>query len=417
MLLLASFLTGCQSPVPASTPAGDEGLSATSTVLPPPEAVNSFLADYEFPASIDPAKHYLFYLHGRIIEDQGLPAISPDFGEYQYEAILQKLESHGFEVISEQRPKDTDGDQYARRVAEQVKTLIDSGVPPENITVVGASKGAGIAATVSSLAENTGLNFVLLGFCSPDTVEELVKNQMVLYGNVLAIRDASDDLSGSCNDLFAYSTGKGLGKHKEILLQIGTGHGILYQPLDEWIAPTVDWAQGKTLSAGEIAILDSLEQVDDYPLYTMRYSGPYTLSSLLHEMPGQQLTTVTTNSSTCEINWGCSLFASLGDEENRLFGRNFDWRFSPALLLFTDPPDGYASVSMVDIEYLGFEGELSRNLTGLPLEDRRALLDAPYLPFDGMNEKGLAIGMAAVPWQEMPVDAGQRKQSAAGDHP
>ena len=404
MLLLVSFLTGCQSPVPASTPGGDEGLSATSTVLPPLEAVNSFLADYDFPASIDPAKHYLFYLHGRIIEDQDLPAVSPDFGEYQYEAILQELESRGFKVISEQRPKDTDGDQYAQRVAEQVKTLINSGVPPGNITVVGASKGAGIAATVSSLAENTGLNFVLLGFCSPDTVEALVKNQMVLYGNVLAIRDASDDLSGSCNDLFAYSTGKGLGKHKEILLQVGTGHGILYQPLDEWIAPTVDWAQGKTLSAGEIAILESLEQVDDYPLYTMHYSGPYTLSSIIHERPGQQFTTVTTNSSTCEINWGCSLFASLGDEDNRLFGRNFDWRFSPALLLFTDPPDGYASVSMVDIEYLGFEGELSRNLTGLPLDDRRALLDAPYLPFDGMNEKGLAVGMAAVPWQEMPVE-------------
>jgi hypothetical protein len=226
---------------------------------------------------------------------------------------------------------------------------------------------------------------------------------MVLYGNVLAIRDASDDLSGSCNELFAYSTGRGLGKHKEILLHIGTGHGILYQPLDEWIAPTVDWAQGKTLSAGEIAILDSLEQVDDYPLYTMRYSGPYTLSSLLYEIPRQPMA-VTANSSTCEINWGCSLFAFLGDKHNRLFGRNFDWRFSPALLLFTDPLDGYASVSMVDIAYLGFDGDLSRDLTDLPLEDRRALLDAPYLPFDGMNEKGIAVGMAAVPWQKMPED-------------
>ncbi len=101
---------------------------------------------------------------------------------------------------------------------------------------------------------------------------------------------------------------------------------------------------------------------------------------------------------------GCSLFATLGDEDNRLLGRNFDWHFSPAVLLFTDPADGYASVSMVDIEYLGFEGDLSRNLTDLPLEERRALLDAPSLPFDGMNENGLAIGMAAVPEEEMPYD-------------
>ena len=180
LVLLASLLAGCQSPVPASILAGDEGSSATSTVLPPPEAVNSFLADYEFPTSIDPAKHHLFYLHGKIIEDQGLPAISPDFGEYQYEAILQKLGSHGYEVISEQRPKDTNGEQYARRVAEQVKTLIDSGVPPGNITVVGASKGAGIAAIVSSLLKDAKINFVLLGFCAPDTVRELVRNRMSL---------------------------------------------------------------------------------------------------------------------------------------------------------------------------------------------------------------------------------------------
>ncbi len=55
-----------------------------------------------------------------------------------------------------------------------------------------------------------------------------------------------------------------------------------------------------------------------------------------------------------------------------------------------------ASVSMVDIAYLGFEGDLALGITDLPLEERRALLDAPFLPFDGMNEMGLTVGMAAV---------------------
>ena len=32
----------------------------------------------------------------------------------------------------------------------------------------------------------------------------------------------------------------------------------------------------------------------------------------------------------------------------------------------------------------------------LPLDQRQALLNAPALPFDGMNERGLAVGMAAV---------------------
>ena len=98
----------------------------------------------------------------------------------------------------------------------------------------------------------------------------------------------------------------------------------------------------------------------------------------------------------------------MGDPDDRLFGRNFDWRYSPALLLFTDRPaaGGYASVSMVDIAYLGF-GDGTVDLTTLPLAERRALLDAPEWPFDGMNEAGVAIGMAAVPSADERRDPGK----------
>ena len=154
----------------------------------------------------------------------------------------------------------------------------------------------------------------------------------------------------------------------------------------------------------ETSTLLSLEQVDEYPLYTMRYFGTYTGRAHSYGPADLSQPTIVPAQTNCRATWGCSLFAALGDEENRLLGRNFDWNFSPALLLFTDPADGYASVSMVDIEYLGFEGDLSRNLTDLPLEERRSLLDAPSLPFDGMNEKGLAVGMAAVPAGDMPID-------------
>ncbi len=139
------------------------------------------------------------------------------------------------------------------------------------------------------------------------------------------------------------------------------------------------------LSADEIATLDSLEKVDDHPLYTMHYYGAYEHSlAAIHRQERRP-------------DWACSLFAAMADSKNMLYGRNFDWRHSPAVLLFTDPPDGYASISMVDIEYLGFEGERSRNILDLPINERQALLDAPNLPFDGMNEHGLVVGMAAVP--------------------
>jgi hypothetical protein len=36
---------------------------------------------------------------------------------------------------------------------------------------------------------------------------------------------------------------KGLGRHKEVELQIGTGHAILYRPLKEWVDLVDDWAR------------------------------------------------------------------------------------------------------------------------------------------------------------------------------
>ena len=79
----------------------------------------------------------MFYLHGKILEDQGIPAVSPEFGEYPYEDILKTLQSYGFQVISEQNPKNADGGRkYAQRTASQVTELLTAGVPPSSITVV-----------------------------------------------------------------------------------------------------------------------------------------------------------------------------------------------------------------------------------------------------------------------------------------
>ncbi len=164
----------------------------------------------------------------------------------------------------------------------------------------------------------------------------------------------------------------------------------------------------QTLSADDIATLSSLEQVDDYPLYAMPYVSAYT-SPMLTDASLSQLRALDLEvPQACQTAWGCALFAALADAGTRLYGRNFDWRFSPALLLFTDPPDGYASVSMVDIAYLGFEGDRSESLLDLPLSERQSLLGAPALPFDGMNEQGLAIGMASVPPGEMQPDPNKK---------
>jgi hypothetical protein len=167
-------------------------------------------------------------------------------------------------------------------------------------------------------------------------------------------------------------------------------------------------AGGQGLAADEAATLSSLTRLDEFPLYSMHFTGVYPPPVLIAGRLRQGENAWPVTSNTCQDGWGCSLFAALGDPASRLYGRNYDWRFSPAVLLFTDPPDGYASVAMVDIEYLGFEGNQAKHLTDLPLEERRALLDAPSLPFDGMNEKGLAVGMAAVPPGEMRPDPNKK---------
>jgi hypothetical protein len=174
--------------------------------------------------------------------------------------------------------------------------------------------------------------------------------------------------------------------------------------------PAEDEDRTDGLSEEEIATLSSLERVDDYPLYTMHYAGAYggRISSA-ESIKERALENEIENEPSPDLAarvpmWACSLFAALGDADSVLYGRNFDWDYSPAVLLFTDPPDGYASVSMVDIAYLGFGGARASELTDLPLIERRALLDAPFLPFDGMNEHGLVVGMAAVPPGHMRPD-------------
>lgn len=160
------------------------------------------------------------------------------------------------------------------------------------------------------------------------------------------------------------------------------------------------------LSGNEVKTLNSLKKVDDHPLFTMHYYGDY-IAGISGNISNKKVPVTdqpVKDPSSSGTNWACSLFAALGNKADMFYGRNFDWDYSPALLLFTDPPGSYASVSMVDIAYLGIEGNSAKTLLNLPLEERQILLEAPSMPFDGMNERGLAIGMAAVPAGQMLPD-------------
>ncbi|HEY0700666.1 MAG TPA: C45 family peptidase [Micromonospora sp.] len=132
----------------------------------------------------------------------------------------------------------------------------------------------------------------------------------------------------------------------------------------------------------------SLRRLDDHPLYQMTYAGPAPrlappgAPSAAAAMPAGRRA------------YACTVFLAGGDPARPVVGRNFDWDHNPALLLVARPTDAYHSISLVDLSYLDLDPDKLADLS----DDKRrqSLIRATALPFDGMNEHGLAIGMAQV---------------------
>lgn len=152
----------------------------------------------------------------------------------------------------------------------------------------------------------------------------------------------------------------------------------------------------------EIATVASIKKVNDYPFYTMTYQGDYGIDEFLeqggasndaelidfvvqHLMKGLPV--------TIELpDLACSTFNAVTPEGDDIFGRNFDLTYSPSMLVRTDPDNGYASISMVNLGFLGYGEE---KLPDSPTSSITALA-APYAPLDGVNEKGLAVGVLLI---------------------
>lgn len=163
----------------------------------------------------------------------------------------------------------------------------------------------------------------------------------------------------------------------------------------------------------ELLSLASLHRVDAHPLYEMRYLGDYGFSEFLRTGAASDedierfvmrrlLKGVEIDLNIASA--GCSAFTAYNERGERIYARNFDFDYAPALLLRTNPSDGFASIGVVNLAFAGYgEG----NLPDEGLFNRFLTLAGPFLPFDGVNEKGVAIALLAVPHAEPPHESGR----------
>lgn len=146
----------------------------------------------------------------------------------------------------------------------------------------------------------------------------------------------------------------------------------------------------------------SVEKLED-GLYSMEYRGDYHFDGFL-EAGGASSDLAVADYVIGDIayglvdlhlqghGFGCSTIAAVGETGGRLYGRNFDWGFCNAMIVQTAPPDGYESVSTVNMDFLNI------GLESLSEDMRMRILSAaaPYAPMDGMNEKGLCVAVLMI---------------------
>ncbi|MDE5856191.1 MAG: linear amide C-N hydrolase [Anaeroplasmataceae bacterium] len=85
----------------------------------------------------------------------------------------------------------------------------------------------------------------------------------------------------------------------------------------------------------------------------------------------------------------CSAFTAELENGDRVFGRNYDFARTNTCIVKTNPSHGYKSVSTIDLQFLGLATD--KDVTGLM--NRITALAAPFVPLDGVNEKGVSCAI------------------------
>lgn len=147
-------------------------------------------------------------------------------------------------------------------------------------------------------------------------------------------------------------------------------------------------------------IKDRDDSHEDGSIYEMKVSGGYYFDDLLEQggvSSDSQLIDFITGKITKglikmkleESEIACSAFTAVTKDNERLFGRNYDFSKTNTCIVKTNPKGRYASVSTVDLQFLGID--TNSDVSGLM--DKITCLAVPFIPLDGINEAGVSCGI------------------------
>ena len=144
------------------------------------------------------------------------------------------------------------------------------------------------------------------------------------------------------------------------------------------IQKLTDYEDGYNLYRMDIHYNYSLEKILDYGITDNQTMIDAILRQALPLLPV----------SIKAPSFGCSVF-SIRDEDGHIrMGRNYDFKNdTSAMLVYCAPKDGYRSVATAALD------NVSANQPDAGLKKKLASLTAPFICLDGMNEKGVSIGV------------------------
>ena len=165
---------------------------------------------------------------------------------------------------------------------------------------------------------------------------------------------------------------------------------------------------------GRVSTISSVKQLGE-GMYTVNYRHDYQLDkalesgidderSLLKFICDEMYFGYQVDSNIEK--YACSAFVTKTPDEKYLGGHSFGLGGTDTLCVYTHPSDGYASISTVSTDMLNVGANNAYPTTSL--EGRAALLAAPYIAVDGMNEKGLFTALLDLSMGETHMETGNR---------